>query len=322
MLNAPAGAPPENNERDVNQLYEAFLAQIDQPLQLALNGLGKRAKLAKSIDTRLPVLRGIAHRLAARVAKSSGAAKVLDDSLLTVYARTIAFLQTLSDTELLRLADQRQFLVHYGVREVNDHQQVVTACVYITDIPHPAARAKPTDNYLNAVLNAVRVIYQYPLPFPKEISGIDTSDRMIRSFPAANDDHYKLKQYIVECRTKLRNYAKKVAHTANQLLPTADPGRQQKLKIVVAEAEIVSGLCQKNDVMGCRYQEIFVRSLGYSTPDMRLFQDRIDKVASDLYKRVLVSVMAAGIDDDAIAQHTSTGQSGVAPYRREPGERD
>ncbi len=317
MLNSPAGAPPESNERDVNQLYEAFLAQIDQPLQLALNGLEKRAKLAEGIDTQLPVLKGVAHRLAARVAKSSGAAKALDDSLLTVYARTIEFLQTLSDTELLRLADRRQFLVHYDVQEANG-QRVDTARIYITDIPHPNARAKPADNYLNAV----QVVYQYPLPFPKEISGIDTSDRMIRPFPAANDDHHKLNQYIVECRTKLQNYAQKVAYTANQLLSTADLGRQQKLKIAVVEAEIVSGLCQKDDVMGWQYQEIFVRSLGYSTPDMRLFQDRIDKVASDLYKRILVSVTAAGIDDDTIAQQTSKGQSGVALYRRDPGERD
>lgn len=317
MLNAPAGAPPENNERDVNQLYEAFLAQIDQPLQVALKGLEQKTKLAGSIDTHLPVLGGLVHHLSSRVAHYSGAAKVLDDSLLAVHAGTVTFLHTLSDAEVLRLADQRQFPVHYDVREVNG-QRVDTARVYITDIPHPEAQAVPADNYLNAI----QAVYQYPFPFPKEISGIDTSDRMIRPFPAANKYHGELNAYIAACRAKLQSYAQKVAYTANQLMATADPERQRKLAVVVTEAEIVSGMCRKDDVIAFQYQEILVRSMGYTAPDMQHFQDQIDKVDRDLYKRIVVRANWAGIDYDDIAQHTSTGQTGATMYRRRPDDRD
>lgn len=294
----------ESAEKDVRQLFDLFLASIHDQLSQLKAAMERRNHLSESLGEGR--IASLVDRLWSRVDKRLTDAESIAQLAPSIWQQSAGFFNTLSPTEIIRLADEKKWPIEMTIERANESLPAASPriLVRVGDIPAFNGGGTPDDPYSSLVI----VFADSHIPCA-------TDDlNPVRKLPAGNDLHEQLRTKGLHARDVQRELFRKISLLAGEkLTTTTDKDEKTNLERVRKMTSKLGLLDQPQDELLFIVEEIIIASLGYSKPDMYAFEERINLALQQYTKRVFDQAKAAGLDVSSLEQ--SGINDGLKGYR-------
>ncbi len=184
----------ESAEKDVQQLFDQFLASIHDQLSQLKAAMARRNHLSESLGQGR--IASLVDRLWSRVDKRHTDTEVIAQLAPSIWRESARYFNTLSPTEIIRLADEKKWPIELTTEGSDDTLQASSPRILVRVVDIPAFNGAGTPDYAYSSLVIVFA--------DSHISCATDDINPVRILPAGNDLHEQLRTKGLHARNVQR----------------------------------------------------------------------------------------------------------------------